>query len=61
MLKTQCLIVEITYGLFEDQRGFEEIFDMLRADFEFRGCLGGVVIGSEGESLYQDAHFVHRS
>jgi FkbM family methyltransferase len=58
--RTRALIIEVTYGLFEGQGSFEEIFDLLRGDFEFRGFLGPLVTGSAGQSLYQDAYFVRR-
>ncbi|MFH1114685.1 MAG: hypothetical protein V1792_12275 [Pseudomonadota bacterium] len=50
----------INYGLFEGESAFEEIFDLLRKDFLFRGFIEGLSVGEDGESLFQKALFVRR-
>ncbi len=58
--RTKVIILEITFGLFENEGSFEKVFDLLREDFIFKGCLDPLVISESGESLFQDALFVRK-
>ena len=57
---TKVIILEITYGLFQNEGSFDDIYQMLKKDFVFKGFLDPVALSPEGDSLYQDAIFVRK-
>ncbi len=54
------IIVEVTFGLFNDQKSFEDICALLRPAFTFQGGLGGVALNRHGRPMYQDMIFIRR-
>jgi FkbM family methyltransferase len=54
------IIVEVTFGLFDQQKGLEEIMDLLVPQFVSKGGLGAPGLGSDGRPMYQDFLFVRR-
>lgn len=58
--KVRVITLEVSYGLWEGEGSFGEIFDMLRNKFSFKGFIDPLVFGQKGDSLYQDALFVRR-
>ena len=58
--RTKFIIVEITFNLFQGQGTFDQIYEFLKKDFDFRGFLDPLTLSSEGESMYQDAFFVRK-
>lgn len=54
------IIVEVTFGLFNGQKTFEDICALLRPTFVFQGGLGGVALNRHGRPMYQDMIFVRR-
>lgn len=54
------IIVEVTFGLFHQQKGLEEIMALLVPQFVFQGGLGAPGLGSDGRPMYQDFLFVRR-
>jgi FkbM family methyltransferase len=54
------VIVEVTFGLFEQQKGLEDIMALLAPRFVFQGGLGAAGLGSDGRPMYQDFLFVRR-
>lgn len=54
------IIVEVTFDLFEQQKGFEDIMQLLTPHFEFRGGLGAPGLSTDGSPMYQDFLFVRK-
>ena len=58
--KVKVLILEISYGLFENEGSFGQIFDFLRDRFRFAGFIDPLIVSKEGDSLYQDCLFIRK-